>query len=202
MTRNADPQLAPPGAGLPEVERIVARAVLAIQCLTGNRRSFDKRIASERDSILELVGSVNAQAGSQRVLIRRLPGMEDSSRNWSIFMTLDHLRIVNLELARVIGALTRGVVPDGEASTAAVKPSVEAGLEVVAAFDQSCTDLLAEVRAANDLKTAVRYLHPWFGPLDAANWHALAGIHLGIHRTQIIRILAGLSDDIRSRAAA
>jgi hypothetical protein len=29
-------------------------------------------------------------------------------------------------------------------------------------------------------------------PLDAAGWHALAGMHMGIHRAQIERILSGL----------
>lgn len=41
-------------------------------------------------------------------------------------------------------------------------------------------------------KSPLRFLHPWFGPVDAADWHALAGTHLGIHRKQIERIVAGL----------
>jgi hypothetical protein len=39
-----------------------------------------------------------------------------------------------------------------------------------------------------DLKTALRFPHPWFGPLDAAAWHALSATHLGIHRDQIAEI--------------
>jgi len=35
--------------------------------------------------------------------------------------------------------------------------------------------------------------HPWFGPLDAAGWHALAAGHMAIHRVQIERILQGLA---------
>ena len=31
----------------------------------------------------------------------------------------------------------------------------------------------------------------WFGPLDAAGWHALAAGHMGIHRVQIERIVKG-----------
>ena len=48
------------------------------------------------------------------------------------------------------------------------------------------------VAAAAHLKTELSYAHPWFGPLDAAGWHALAAGHLAIHRVQIERILKGL----------
>ena len=41
-------------------------------------------------------------------------------------------------------------------------------------------------------QTAARYRHPWFGPLDAAGWHALAATHMGVHRRQLERILAAL----------
>jgi hypothetical protein len=52
--------------------------------------------------------------------------------------------------------------------------------------------LLAAVAAAGNLKTELRYAHPWFGPLDAAGWHTLAAGHLGIHRVQIEQIIQGL----------
>jgi hypothetical protein len=85
----------------------------------------------------------------------------------------------------------RGLTPAGEASIAAVKPSVAAGPEVVAAYETSCDALASVVASSPTLNTAVRFPHPWFGPLDAAGWHALAGVHMGIHRAQIERILAG-----------
>jgi hypothetical protein len=31
-------------------------------------------------------------------------------------------------------------------------------------------------------------------PLDAASWHALAAMHLGIHRAQIAKIIAALPE--------
>ena len=39
------------------------------------------------------------------------------------------------------------------------------------------------------LKKAARHSHPWFGPMDAAHWHALAAVHNGLHRRQIVSIL-------------
>jgi hypothetical protein len=118
--------------------------------------------------------------------------MEDSSRDWSVWMTLDHLRIVNREMARVIHDLTHGRPPEGKASTANVKPSPDAPAAVAGEYEAACDELMATVAAAPDLKTALRHAHPWFGPLDAAGWHVLAGGHMGIHRVQIERILDGL----------
>ncbi len=129
----------------------------------------------------------------ERVLISRPYGLEDSSRYWSVWMTLDHLPVVHHSLVRVIRALTNGSVPRGRASTADVKPSPDVTHAVLAEYEQSCDELLATVAEAPNLNNRVRYAHPWFGPLNAAGWHALSGGHLSIHRVQIERILAGVS---------
>ena len=193
MSTEHEPTLAPPGAGLPRLELYAARVLFALKRWTGGREAFNARFQQERAAIRDLIQSCDGETGARRVLIRRVRGLEDSSRHWSVWMTLDHLRIVNNAFTGVIGALTRGVVPEGTASTAAVKPSPSADASVVAAYEKSCDDLLAATASARDLKTAVRFRHPWFGPLDAAGWHALAPGHLAIHRVQIERILAGFA---------
>lgn len=174
------------------MELRVARIFFAVRRKTGNRRSFDARFRKERELIGALVHSCDANRGARRVLISRPPGLEDSSRYWSVWMTLDHLRIVHHEIARVIGGLVKDIIPEGKASTAAVKPTPEATAAVVAAYEESCDTFVATVTASPNLKTKMRFAHPWFGPLDAAGWHALAAGHMGIHRVQIERIVAGL----------
>ncbi len=192
MSDQPEPKLAPPGAGLPAFELLVARTLFAWKRLTKSRRAFDAKFAAERHRIRTLIDGLDAEAGSRRVLIERVRGLEDSSRFWSVWMTLDHLRIVNDAIARVIGALVGGLIPPGTASTAAVKPNVAVGPEVIPGYEATCDHLVAVVKASPNLKTSLRYPHPWFGPLDAAAWHALAGGHMGIHREQLERILAGL----------
>jgi len=192
MNADIEPKLAPPGAGLPKVELYIARLLFALRRRRGSRDSFNARFEQERGKIRELLRSCDAESGARRVLIERPRGLEDSSRYWSVWMTLDHLRIVHGSITRVIGALAGGKVPGGAASTAAVKPSPQATMAVVAEYEQSCDDLLAAVRAVPDLNTSLRYPHPWFGPLNAAGWHALAAGHIAIHRVQIGRILQGL----------
>ncbi|NJK91072.1 MAG: DinB family protein [Blastochloris sp.] len=143
----------------------------------------------ERGRIRALVDSCDGELAARRVLIPRLLGMEDSSRYWSIWMTLDHLRITNLAFAHVMEELTQGRVPEGKASTAAVKPDPGVGAGVDSEYEKSCETLLAVVDGVKEWRSEPRYEHPWFGPMNAQAWHGLAGAHMGIHRTQMEEIL-------------
>lgn len=174
------------------MELFIGRLLFSLKRRTGGRDSFNAEFSRERERIRQLVQSGDAGSLARRVLIARARGMEDSSRNWSVLMTLDHLRIVHGSMNRVIGDLTQGRMPEGTASTAAVKPSPQVTAAVIPEYEKSCDTLLATVTAAGNLKTERRYAHPWFGSLDAHGWHAMAAGHLGIHRVQIERIVSGL----------
>jgi hypothetical protein len=189
------PKLAPPGAGLPWLELKFANIGFHFLNRRMTREKSSALLKKECAAILALARLCDADTGSKRVLINRLPGMEDSSRYWSVFMTLDHLRIVNVGVADTIRLLGQGKAPEGKADTAAVKPSPEATERVVDDFELS--NKLIEQCAAqlHDLKTEARYAHPWFGPLDAAGWFFLAGFHQGLHRKQIEKIIKAMRRD-------
>ena len=108
-------------------------------------------------------------------------------------MTLDHLRITNLAFARFIKELTEDKIPDLTVSTADVKPDPKVTLEVEQGFEDSCDALLEVLANAPNLHTKYRFTHPWFGPLDAYGWLALAAMHMGIHRGQLSAIARRLS---------
>jgi hypothetical protein len=186
-----EPNLAPPGAGLPPLEHVVARLLFAIRRWTASRDSDKAHFNRERLAIRAIVGACDEQSGARRVLIKRVRGMEDSSRYWSVWMTLDHLRIVHQAIAGVLRSLAIGRVPPGAASTAAVKPSPAVGAAIIHGYEQSCDHLLAAIESVRDWLPEPRYAHPWFGPLCAAGWRTLAAGHLHIHRVQIERIIAG-----------
>lgn len=192
MSKTFTPQLAPPGAGLPRPELLVARILFAFRSRLGSRAAFNAKFNEERAAIRSIVQQLDPARAGRRVLIPRVRGLEDSSRFWSVWMTLDHLRIVNSAVADVIGKLARDKTPPHEASTAAVKPSPEANEAVVSAHERACDHLLEVIERVNDLKTSLRYPHPWFGPLNASQWHALSAGHMEIHRKQIERIRHGL----------
>jgi hypothetical protein len=187
-----EPRLAPPGAGLPRAELMVARALFGLRRALHTRESVTRWFVRERERVRDLLGGLDAEAAARRVLIPRLRGLEDSSRHWSVWMTLDHLRIVHRNVEGVIRLLALGKAPPRAASTAAVKPRPDVEGRVVQEFEESCESLMATVRGVAELRTPARYAHPWFGPLDAFGWHLLSAVHLGLHRAQIARIKSAL----------
>lgn len=187
------PKLDVPGAGLPWPELQAARVIFHWSRSRATKESAQALFKAEQSSITRLARECGAEKGRRRVLIKRLRGMEDSSRHWSVYMTLDHLRIVNFACMEGIRALSRGQVPARVASTAAVKPSPEVDEGIIEKFEQGCELFCKTVEGIPDLKTSVRHAHPWFGPLDAAGWHFMAGFHMRLHRKQIEAILRELA---------
>lgn len=186
------PKLATPGAGLPKPERFIANLRIRWTAARTTREQAAANFAAEQAAILDLLKDRDAATLSQQVLIKRLRGLEDSSRFWSLLMVVDHLRIVNRDITGVIASLGAGRIPSGEASTAAVKPSVQVTQNVIAEFKEGCRQFAATA-ALPDLKTTVQFPHPWFGPMDAATWHFMAGFHMRLHRRQMQLILAGMA---------
>jgi hypothetical protein len=187
------PQLAAPGAGLPGIELQIARILFTLRAWTHDRQRVDALFGRERSLVAELVRSCPAGRLGERVLIPRPRGLEDSSRHWSVLMTLEHLRVVNLACASIIRELSEGRVPSGKASTAEVKPGPDVSESVMETYEASCDEVLAAVASAKDLDDAARFPHPWFGPMSARRWHVLAAVHLGLHRRQIEAILLRLA---------
>ena len=183
------PNLAPPGAGLPWYELQIAKIGFGWFSRNSSREASLQRLENEKLAILGLAGSCSNAQGSRRVVIKRRRGMEDSSRFWSVYMTVEHLRIVNLAIAGAISSLGRGKVPERVADTASVKPAPSANQTALKDFAVSC-DLIGSCQSeVQNLKTSCRYRHPWFGPLDASQWLYLAGMHARLHRGQIEEII-------------
>jgi len=191
-TESSMPRLAPPGAGLPRIERFFANLMIHAKARRTSTAQVAATFEQELEEILGLVKSRPSDVLGQRVLIRRLPGLEDSSRYWSALMTLDHLRIVNHQVGGVIASLCEGRVPPEKVGTADVKPSENVGWSVMADFERTSREFADVVKIQKSLKSPVSYPHPWFGPLDAAGWHFMVAFHMGLHRKQILRIFEGM----------
>jgi hypothetical protein len=191
MNPSNEPKLAAPGAGLPKVELMIGRLLFARQRLTGDAAAFNAHLQTQRVAIRALIERTSPEARAKRVLIERPRGLEDSSRYWSVWMTLEHLRMVNVLVAGIIEDLLRGRTPAGVVSTATVKPRPDVNGEVERLYEKSC-DVLIALSEGAELKTRLRYAHPWFGKLDGSGWHALVAGHVGLHRVQVERIVAGL----------
>jgi hypothetical protein len=180
--------LEPPGAGLPFFEIAWLRPAFKIRSFFMSQAAASALFREETEKILRLVEAASAGEAATPVLIERFTGIEDSSRNWSIYMVLDHLRIVDGGVARLVEALTRGASPGQTTRIQDVKPGLDAGHESIAQFSSAADHYEATVKRLGNLGRAARHPHPWFGPMTAHEWHCLAAVHHGLHRRQIERI--------------
>ncbi|MEM7315916.1 MAG: DinB family protein [Planctomycetota bacterium] len=187
-----NPQLDPPGAGLPERERRVA----SIMLWTGSRLISRKRVADmflgESRKIETLCLPLSPEQAKCRVLIDRIMGIEDNSRNWSVYMVLEHLVIVNGGITSLIESLNGGQAFGREVRIEDVKPKPTAGEETVGALESSVKQLLQTVESIERFSTAAKHRHPWFGQMNSQQWFTLAAVHMRVHRKQIEGIIAGL----------
>jgi hypothetical protein len=180
-------QLEPPGAGLPALELAFAKLILfPMWCSQTSWEKSFKIFQEETEIILKLCESLSTDELCKRVLINRLPGIEDSSRNWSIAMTMEHLCIVNDRIAGVLVSLGAGVVPPGSVSTADVKPQgFLSAEEAVEKFRTSSESLIS--RASTEVQnrnSSATYKHPWFGQMNVRQWNSLTSLHQRLHRRQ------------------
>jgi hypothetical protein len=185
---NHSPILQAPGKGLPKFELFVARLLVGWKAKRTSRAEAASIFEFEKTEILRLVRNVEPNLAGKQVLIKRLRGLEDSSRFWSIYMTVDHLRIVNQGTTDLIIALANGETPSRVVSTAAVKPSATADVSTVQEFERVCNKFQETVQEIADLKTNLTWAHPWFGELNAQRWHFFMGFHMSLHRKQILAI--------------
>jgi len=187
-----EPVLAPPGAGLPAPELMLARAGFALTRRLMRDSKVTALFSSEGHRIMGMARSTPLHLALQPTLIKRPFCIEDSSRNWSVYMVLEHLRIVNNGVSMVLPRLCSGGGKLREVRIEDVKPEPDATPEVIGLYEASVERYLQVLRRLPDLHSAARHPHPWFGPLDAHGWHCLAAVHHWVHRRQIERILATL----------
>jgi hypothetical protein len=188
-------RLAAPGAGLPFLEYLVSRYYWFPKFC--RKTTWDQAHAlfqKQGVRLLDLACSLAESQRTIRVLIPRIPGIEDSSRHWSVAMVLEHLVIVGSLMGEGIAELTHGRVPPWNISTADVKPRGEmGGTETIAKFEKFLKLFERQVmREAGDRDSKSRLKHPWFGMLSAHQWLCLAGAHQRVHRDQAERIRGAL----------
>lgn len=180
------PQLAPPGAGLPWFESLMVRWFGRRMLRSGlNWESAQAAIARVSSRLAREAQEMDDATFARRVLIKRLRGLEDSSRHWSPEMVLEHLVITGEMFAGFIVALSNGRPVEDRRGIADIKPRGELGRAVVARFVEVHEAIPARLaKEAGALRDGPTHLHPWFGKLNAAEWLSLTAVHLGLHEKQ------------------
>jgi len=178
-----------PGAGLPTLERWIVNLLFRTRSVLSSDKSNSARFERELNTLLEICQSSHGDTLATPKLIPRIVGIEDSSRNWSVLMVLDHLNQVNQFIAEVLQCIANGQSPP-ERSIADFKPRPIDDFEIIEEFETVCREFLLKTRESFPLGGESLVHHPWFGELDAHQWHCLAALHMGIHRKQARKILA------------
>ncbi len=182
------PKLQKPGAGLPFFEWLVSKYWIINRL--PYKMSWDETQAfldRESQKSIEIFESIPLVLREKRILIDRIPGIEDSSRYWSAAMVLEHLVIVGSLMTEAMVLLSRDIVPESSVGIADVKPFGSTSSEqVLALFKDFLTTtshrMAAEVQSR---ESKIKLAHPWFGPMDIQQWHWLMAAHHRVHRKQL-----------------
>ena len=191
------PTLQSPGAGLPAFELAWLRIMFRLACGLISKNLGLRWFKLEAARIKALAGTVSAEQGAVPILISRVVGIEDSSRYWSVFMVLDHLRIVDEGISQIIQTLTDDRRFEQEVRIQDVKPRPQSGPQMIERFLKAVDGYESTVTRLGTLGRHVRHPHPWFGPMTAHDWHCLAAIHHWVHRRQLGRIVGTLEKHAR-----
>lgn len=185
-----------PGAGLPWYERDSLSFLLKTgACLLSDRATLNI-FCNETNELLRIAHDDESYDVFEKLQIPRVIGIEDSSRNWSVAMVLDHLCLTNAEMTVAVESLSKGIVPKGEVDISLYKPNPDVGIDVFdrfASVNERYVEAIESLLDAGDnLNRRPAFLHPWFGWLGPHQWHVLAAFHQRIHRRQVQKIVAML----------
>lgn len=195
MTIKTEPQLAKPGTGLPLVEWLVAKYIIFPNRFRSTTiEQAIEQFEDESKKIIELISGLDDEQLTQRRLIARLQGLEDSSRFWSVAMTIQHLNIVGEGMLGIIVSLSRGKNELPLRGIADVKPSIDVDAQDAIANFKKLTENFGRLARKIDFEKhcGLKHPHPWFGPLNAREWTLFAAPHQAIHRKQIEQIIERL----------
>ena len=188
-------QLQPPGAGLPNFERLFIKNIL----VPSVRIVFTWDIAlfflkREISIIKKLVSGVESSKLQYKVLIERTFAIEDDTRQFSINMVLEHLTIAGRAIKIVIDTLSQEKEFTTEIKIENVKPHENKinQLEEFLDFYNSYFDFISNLPRKQS-KTKKR--HPWFVEFNNFDWSVFMYMHTFIHRRQIQAIIKELNNE-------
>jgi hypothetical protein len=190
---DAPVKLAPPGAGLPLHEAWTLRLFGRFMLRRGT--TWDSAlddIEAISDRMIARFSALPLEIQSTRVLVKRLQGLEDSSRYWSPAMVLEHLCITGEAMLGMVILLSNGGTSSRRVSTADVKPVGLPPGEVLQSFTTLHRGARPRLRErCGPEREGGKHRHPWFGALHATDWLRMTAFHLRLHEKQMELILGG-----------
>lgn len=194
MSKNKT-QLQAPGAGLPAIEHFIAKHItLPLKVRPMVAQKAVSRLIAIGEETIKLAQSVPPDQAARPTLIKRVRGIEDSSRNWSIIMTIDHLLITGRAIQNITELLATGTKPDIIVRIEDVKPiPAQSPDNIIKDYQIFLGQYEDSIDKIDHIKTATQTIdHPWFGPLTAGDWLNFNAAHHEIHLKQVRGIIREL----------
>ena len=185
-------KLKPPGAGLPNFEKLFIKNVLvpsvrilitwdiALFLLQRELKIIDKELKPIDKTLL-----------TQKALIDRTFAIEDDTRQFSINMVLEHLEIAGNKVKDVIETLSLEKEFEEEIKIENVKPkqNVENQYE---SFKKFYEEYISFIKTLDKKQSKMKKKHPWFIEFNNYDWSVFMFMHTFIHRRQIEAIIKEL----------
>lgn len=191
------PILEAPGNGLPLIEAFFGRWLLFPVASTFMSQTQAIQMLLDQGKVaLALAQALPDEALTRPVLIPKITGIEDSSRFWSVAMTIEHLLITGEGMAQTIETLAKGEIPQSTVRIADVKPqgdtkTTQGKLQAYQGFLEKYSGRMQRLTNLKDRR--FRHYHPWFWDLTAHQWLCLNALHHRIHLNQIQQIIQRLA---------
>jgi hypothetical protein len=164
-------------------ETFLARQLLRFGYRIHSPASNERRFSSAAAAIEAMVARTPEPVLRGRRPVPPMPGITPVMRDWSAFMTIDHINHVHAVLVDIISALEAGQEPElGDIGR--FDHPADCGPEVMPRFRELAARV-ASLRRTCPLTGRGTLLHPIFGRLDSRGAYALAAFHLRLHVPQI-----------------
>jgi hypothetical protein len=188
------PSLEKPGAGLPFFEALFVRWYVGPFQSRKNDKAKNLRLFSMIGArLLKEFASVPEDKRDQKVLVPRMKGVEDSSRNWSPNEVLEHLMITGEGMRGIIIELANGRTSGYEVKIENFKPKGKyAGGDAREDFKKFVDETVALLEPLKIEDEGPDHKHPWLGRFNALQWTWLLAGHGGLHLAQLQAIKKGL----------
>jgi hypothetical protein len=180
------------GEGLPQIERLFIKNILvpSVRILfTWNIALF--MMKREVKIIKRLIEEIDDELLQKRVVIKIIFAIEDHSRDYSINMTLEHLRIAGSAIMMLIDTLSNEKEFPKDIKIENVKPKENTKDEARKFFEFS-NRYIEYIKNHKKNYSKKTKKHPWFVNFNNFDWVCFMYMHTFIHRRQIETIIKEL----------
>lgn len=187
-------KLAKPGAGLPNIERLVIKYLLVpLVRVFITKKIVDFLLQRELKIINNLVSDINKENRNKSIIIDRTLAIEDDSRRYSINQVLEHLVIAGTMVQTGISYIAREKKFNYEIKIENAKAyGDEQQLEKFLVFYEN---YFTKTEVLLKKHSKMTKAHPWFVEFNNQDWHKFMYMHTFIHRRQIEAIIKALGEN-------